>query len=290
MPVAYVNGINIYYQVHGEGEPLLLIQGFGSGHEGWFFQTRAFKKHYQTIIFDNRGIGRTDRSSVPFTIETMAEDTVGLMDHLGISCAHILGMSLGGIVAQEIAISYPERLVKLVLACTSYGEGGSKDDVHPELLRALGVGEGSNGLNLGDVDFHRSVETVVSLSFNRKLYRMILTPLSVSHLQSVGVEGHIAQMEAVAGHSTLDRLHMIMAPTLVVAGTGDRMISPRFSEVIAGRIPGARFLKLDGGSHALNIEMRSEFNQAVLSFLGDSRRETSDVAAIQVEDLDEEKA
>lgn len=266
MPKAIVNGVNLYYQVEGQGEPLVLIQGFGGGHEGWFFQTRAFKKHYRVITFDNRGIGKTDKSPTPYTIRTMADDTIGLMDHLGIDSAHVLGMSLGGMVAQEVAIDYRDRVKKLVLACTSPGEGGI-NDVHPEMLRSIGVQEGSTEPDLKSVDFHELMSTIVSLAFNRRLYRMLLVPLSKFYMKRVGVEGCTQQMEAVVGHSTVDRLHLIEAPTLVITGTEDKIVSPRSSEEIAGKIPNARLVKIEGGSHAFFMEMRGRFNKEVLDFL-----------------------
>jgi 3-oxoadipate enol-lactonase len=266
MPKARVNGVNLYYKVDGQGEPLVLIQGFGGGHEGWFFQTRAFKKHYQVITFDNRGIGKTDKSPTPYTIGTMAEDTIGLMDHLDINEAHILGMSLGGMVAQEVATGYRDRVKKLVLVCTSPGEG-EISDVHPELLQAIGVKEGSTEPDLKSVDFYELMSTIVSLAFNKRLYRMLLVPLSKFYMKRVGVEGCIQQMEAVVGHSTADRLHLIEAPTLVMTGTEDKIVSPGSSQEIASRIANARLVEIEGGSHAFYMEMRSRFNKEVLDFL-----------------------
>ena len=266
MPKANVNGINVYYEVHGQGEPLVLIQGFGGGHEGWFFQTRAFKKHYRVITFDNRGIGKTDKSSGPYTIKTMADDAIGLMDYLGVDKAHILGASLGGMVALEIAIGYPERVSKLVLACTSTGEG-EITDIHPEMLRAIGIKEGSTEVDFRSVDFVKAMSAIISLAFNKRLYRMLLLPISKVHMKLGGVGGHLEQMEAVAGHSIIDRLHLIEAPTLVITGMEDRIVSPHSSEVIESQIPNAKLVKVEGGSHAFFMEMRGRFNRDVLDFL-----------------------
>jgi len=196
----------------------------------------------------------------------MADDAIGLLGHLGIDSAHVLGMSLGGMVAQEVAISYPERVRKLVLVCTSPGEG-EITDIDPEMLKAIGIKEGSSQPDLRSVDFHKTVSAIVSLAFNKRLYRMVLVPLSKYHLKRVGVEGHLEQMEAVVGHSTLDRLHLIEAPTLVITGTEDRIMPPRSSEEIASRIPNARLVKVEGGSHAFFMEMRGRFNREILDFL-----------------------
>lgn len=258
MPKATVNGIRLYYQVHGHGEPLVLIQGLGGGHEGWFFQTRAFRKVFKVIIFDNRGIARTDRSPEPYTIETMAHDTIGLMDHLGIEKAHILGMSLGGVVAQEIAIKHPARVRKLVLVCTLAQEAGIPAAL-PEPSKAL---EGKKS-----ADVYELMEAIVSLAFNKRLYRMITVPMWRRQVKRLGVDGYLDQMEALSGHSTLDRLHLIESPTLVMTGTEDRIVPPRSSDEIAARIPNAKLLKVVGGSHAFFMEKRRRFNREILDFL-----------------------
>jgi len=266
VPKAQVNGISMYYQVHGRGEPLVMIQGFGGGHEGWFFQTRAFREHFQVIVFDNRGIGKTERSPNPYSIETMAEDTVRLMDSLEIEKAHVLGMSLGGIVAQEVAIGHPERVMKLVLVCTTTGEAETSD-VHPDMLKAIGVKEGTTEPDLRSVDFTESMGTIVRLAFNKRLYRTVLVPLAKYQVGRAGTGGYLEQMEAVVGHTTAERLDQVRAQTLVITGSEDRIVSPKSSEEIARRIAGARLVALSGGSHAFNIEMRGRFNREVLAFL-----------------------
>jgi pimeloyl-ACP methyl ester carboxylesterase len=265
VPRANVNGINIYYQDHGEGEPLVLIQGFGGGHEGWFFQTRSFRKHHRVIVFDNRGMGKSDKSPEPYTIVTMTEDTINLMDYLGLEKAHILGTSLGGIVAQELAISYPERVNKLVLVSTHTGEG-EVSDVHPDLIRVLGIDEEAKEMNLESVDFHESIGTIVALSFNRKIYRTILVPMAKYQIRRVGIDGYLEQMKAVQGHVTYDRLERIEAQTLVLTGSEDRIVSSRASKRIAELIPDSKLVVVEGGSHAFNIEMKSRFNREVLDF------------------------
>jgi pimeloyl-ACP methyl ester carboxylesterase len=262
MPKATVNGIKLYYQVHGHGDPLVLIQGFGGGHEGWFFQARVFKKVFKVIIFDNRGIARTDRSPEPYTIETMADDTIGLMDHLGIEKAHILGMSLGGVVAQEMAIKYPARVKKLILVCTLAEQAGIPEAI-PEFSKALG--------DRRSADVYELMDTIVSLAFNKRRYRMITVPMWRRQVKRLGVDGYLDQMEALSGHSTLDRLHLIEAPTLVMTGTEDRIVPPRSSDEIAERIPNAELLKVDGGSHAFFLEKRRRFNREILDFLVDGR-------------------
>ncbi|MCK4963645.1 MAG: alpha/beta fold hydrolase, partial [Dehalococcoidia bacterium] len=121
MPTTKVGDINMYYEVHGEGEPLLLIMGLGSDLTSWIFQIPEFSKKYQVIAFDNRGVGRTDAPDVPYSTAMMADDTTGLLDALGIEKAHVLGLSMGGFIAQELAVKYPQRVKSLVLAATAAG-------------------------------------------------------------------------------------------------------------------------------------------------------------------------
>jgi len=265
MPKAPVNGINIYYEIQGKGVPLVMIQGFAGNHQAWFFQSPVFKKYYKVIIFDNRGIGKTDKSSEPYTIRTMADDVIGLMDYLGVDKAHILGLSLGGVVAQEIALTYPERVRKLVLGCTFAGR--EIKDVNPDLLKAIGVKEGSTNADIKSIDFRKLMNVMVTLAFNRMVYRMFLVPLAKYGMRSIKPEGYLDQMASVGDYDTLDRLHLIQAPTLVITGTGDRLVAPHISDTIAGRIPNAKLVLVKGGSHAFFMEMRGRFNKEVLEFL-----------------------
>ena len=266
MPQVNVNGIDLYYEDRGRGKPLVLIQGFGGRH-GWFCQVREFSKRYRVIIFDNRGIGKTQESGEPYTIRTLADDTVGLMDHLGLERAHILGVSLGGMVAQEVAINYPQRVDRLVLASTTAEGGFRAADL--KMLEAIGLREGLDGASLGAFDYEKFLRVMTSLSFNRRLYRVPVVLLSRASTKLGGVQGLAGQIAAVMGHNTVERLQLVQAPTLVITGTGDRVISPSSSDLIASRIPNARLVKVEGGSHTFRIEMSRRFNAEVLAFLGE---------------------
>ena len=116
-----LQGIDLYYEIHGEGVPLIMIRGLGSTADHWVAQMPAFSEKFRVVIFDNRGIGRSDKPDIPYTIGMMAQDTVGLMHALNIRRAHVLGISMGGMMAQEIAIRYPEMVHGLVLGCTHCG-------------------------------------------------------------------------------------------------------------------------------------------------------------------------
>jgi pimeloyl-ACP methyl ester carboxylesterase len=296
MPKAEVNGINIAYYVSGSGEPLVMIVAIEDSQQTWIFQKRAFSKHFKVVTFDSRGAGKSDKPDEPYTIKTLADDTIGLMNHLGIDKAHILGVSGGGRVAQEIAINYPERVKKLVLASTDHGGG---DEMTPEMQRVFGVtGHFSEDSKLivgrsqcpvcheyfpkkelwehqwsahhawmlewaKSMDFYK----LVTQSFNKTIYKLFILPLAWLHLRLGGKERYIKHFEIAVGHSTLDRLHLVKAPTLVIIGTEDKLLPLHSSEEIAERIPNAKLVKFEGGSHTLIYEMRGRFNKEVLDFL-----------------------
>ena len=263
---AFVNGINIEYDVSGQGEYLVLLVGLGGESRSLFRQVQEFKRFFQVVSFDNRGSGESDTPNESFSIRTMADDTVGLMDYLGIESAHILGVSMGGMIAQEIAISYPERVNKLVLAST-YPGGEDMREITENMRKALGLGEDFSKDDAWDVDIEKFMNYVASLSFNKREYRMIFSAMSGAYVQKAGFEGFAGQLEAASNCDTHTRLHLIKSPTLVLTGTGDRVVPMCSSEMIAGKIPDARLVTIEDGSHAMYLEMSKSFNNAVMEYL-----------------------
>jgi len=267
MPEAYVNGINIEYEVKGEGEPLVLIMGLGGSRRSWIFQKRAFRKYFKVITFDNRGVGGSDKPNGPYSMTIMANDTIGLMDYLGIEKAHLLGVSMGGEIAQEIAIQYPERINKLLLCCTfAYEPEGHT----AEYYEGLDVENAYSRDALRCVSARKIMANDYSLAFNNRLMRTVITLLSKVFARALPEEGISEQFKALLNHDTLDRLYMIQAPTLVITGTKDRLIKPESSDVLAGKIPDVKLVKVEGGSHAFFIGKYTRFNREVLNFLRDS--------------------
>lgn len=119
------NGINIYYETHGEGEPLLLIEGLGYSSWMWYKQIPELSKKHRVIVYDNRGVGHTDKPDSEYTIELMADDAASLLSALGVESAHVMGVSMGGYIAQELALRHPEKVRSLILAGTNNGEGNA---------------------------------------------------------------------------------------------------------------------------------------------------------------------
>src|SRR5512136_1643850 len=158
MPLARLNGINVNYRVEGQGEPLVMIMGFTAGRVGWMPQIPFFRKYYRVITFDNRGAGKSDKPPGPNSTRMMADDTVKLMDVLGIEKAHIMGLSMGGMIAQELAINYPQRVMKLVLAATY----ARQDET------SAGALEQARFLQLAP---EKKASALIGLAFNKPFYR-----------------------------------------------------------------------------------------------------------------------
>jgi pimeloyl-ACP methyl ester carboxylesterase len=255
MPVVKVNGVNINYKVEGQGEPLVMVMGFAGDQRGWRYQIPAFKKHYQVITFDNRGVGKSDKPQGPYTIGMMAKDTVCLMDYLGIKQAHIMGVSMGGYMAQEIASNYPEKVTKLILGCT---QANPVNGTTAETLEAWSW------------PIRKLIARVFDLSVDRRLNRLIFMPIikfRCRRMDESAARGLLGQKEACAGFNGLEKLKHIQAPTLVIVGTNDRVIMPTSSELMAKEIPLARLVTIKNGSHLVFQEASKTFNNEVLNFL-----------------------
>jgi pimeloyl-ACP methyl ester carboxylesterase len=266
IPQSDVNGVKLYYWAQGDGEALVMIPGLGAGHTSWFRQLPAFKKLFKVIVYDPRSIGRSDRPKQPYSFKVLADDVVGLMDHLGVKRAHILGQSLGGVVAQEVAMDYPDRVIRLVLVSSTLA-GADANPTNPKLMEALGYAEGTTEVDFSKLDTRKTMNAVIAMSFSKLLYRKAMQFLSWLFVKPEMFDGLSDQLRAISGHSTVDRLHLIKARTLVITGAEDQIVPPRASEVLAAKIPDAKLVMVEGGSHGFNVEMASRLNREILDFL-----------------------
>jgi pimeloyl-ACP methyl ester carboxylesterase len=198
----------------------------------------------------------------------LADDVAGLMDYLKLDKAYVMGVSMGGMIAQHVAIAYPERVKKLILASTlprALGDGGG--GFAPEVVKALGFSGGYTEEDARSLPVGKALGAVVAFAFNKPLYRIPAVIASWVYPKVINMQGVAGQSDAIMGHNTLESLHAIKAPTLVIAGTRDRIISPLASEEMARRIPNAKLVLIEGGSHAAILESRVRFNREVLDFL-----------------------
>jgi pimeloyl-ACP methyl ester carboxylesterase len=259
MPVAKVNGINISYTVEGRGEPLVMIMGIGGDQSSWKHQVSTFKKHYQVITFDNRGVGKSDKPQGSYSPTLMAEDTIQLMDFLKIEKAHILGMSMGGLIAQEIAINYPERILKLILTSTFACWDDEANGPTPEMLAVM------------ELPTKQQVKRLLDASFNKFFNKFIIIPLimifKARQIKEPEITGMRGQLDSTKGYNSLDRLPLIKAPTLVLTGAKDRVVKPESSNTLSQKIPNAKLVKIENGSHMICWEVSKVFNKEVLDFL-----------------------
>jgi 3-oxoadipate enol-lactonase len=254
MPIARVNGINLNYKVEGKGESLLMIGGFNSERVTWIFQTRLFKKYFKVITFENRGSGKSSKPRNGYSIDTMMLDSIGLMDHLGIQKAHILGVSMGGLIAQELAIKHPERIIKLVLS-TSYCRIDGSNGPTPEMLKFT------------QLPVRQMLDSMAEMMLNRSQFRMLLLPIAKVKNRLADISSIQGKLEAAYSHNTSKRLGFIRSATLVIAGDSDRLIKPESSDEISKLIPGSKLVKIPRGSHMYFLEMSRQFNKEVLAFL-----------------------
>jgi pimeloyl-ACP methyl ester carboxylesterase len=264
MPVARVGDINLCYNVRGDGQPLIVITGFASTQTSLFGLARALAKHYRVVTLDNRGIGGSDKPTGPYSMSMMAGDTIGLMDYLGVEKAHIMGGSMGGMIAQEMAIDYPQRLDKLILFSTSANAQWLLD-----LAEVAVPNWNRSRSDIASADLRKLIGAMASRTSDHPLYRLVLLPLATLQVRLGRLDGPgpVGQLEAMMTHNVLDRLHLIQAPTLVLTGSKDRLIPSQSSEALASRITGAKLISIDGGSHVVAAEKYGRFKKEVLGFL-----------------------
>ena len=263
MPHAEVNGQRLYYEVHGEGEPLVMVMGLGGDLLAWARQLPEFAQAYKVVAIENRDVGRSSYADGPYEIADMADDALAVVDELGVDDFHLLGVSMGGAISQQIALKSPERVRTLTLCVTwggsgPYGEARSK--VLGEQYRRMSAEERVEFLMLLTMteDFYREPDSVAWLK------RMIL---SNPNLQEP--EGFVRQLDACGRHDVRDRLGELSMPTHVIGAEHDAMVPPWKSTELAELIPGAKLTMLEDAAHVVNIEGAGRFNAAVLGFLAE---------------------
>jgi len=274
MSTTHINGIDMYYEEHGSGDPLLLIMGLAADSTAWMFQVPDFSARYRTIVFDNRGVGRSSKPSGPYTIAQMADDAAGVLDTLDVARANVVGVSMGGMIAQELALRHPQRVRDLVLACTYAKPDTGVEQQFESSLALFGASRGDNGevqVDLSKIDpmmlFQHLLPTVFTPQFMMTELPKLMQVFSGALQYGFSMEAILAQVSATQRHDTLNRLGQIKAPTLVLTGDSDMLIPPSCSDTLAARIPGAKLVKLPGGSHGFNFETPEAFNRVVLDFL-----------------------
>lgn len=265
MPFADSGGLKIYYEVVGQGDPLVLIQGYGQHLLHWGTLPEELAKiQYQVILIDNRGTGRSEKPTAPFTIADMADDVVKVLDALSIKRASVLGISMGGMIAQEFALNHADRLLNLILGCTFCG--GS---------HAIAPDEGA--MKLFDFEYMKSLSPEQRA---KEVFGFLCSDEYIeSHPEAFKYYYKVTadyepptyifqrQGEAVAGFDTWERLPQIKAPTMIISGTSDRVIPFKNSEILEERIPGAELVLLQDKRHFFFLEAADSARIFVNGFL-----------------------
>ena len=262
MPYTDAPGFRMYYEEHGSGFPLLLINGLGSDHLEWLHQLPVFASHGRVVVFDNRGTGRTGVPPGPYTTGQMADDAASLLRALGIPRAHVLGVSLGGMIAQEVALRHPDLVDGLVLGCTGPG-GELAVRPSPEAMAAFALAKGEDP----EAELRRMLPFLYSDACMREQPGEVEGFVRRRLEHPTPPEGYLAQLSAAVSHDASSRLEKVRARTLVITGDADRLVDWENSRRLAGRIPGATLVVLPGAPHRLFAETAAAFNLEVLRFL-----------------------
>ncbi|KJS32733.1 MAG: hypothetical protein VR64_05445 [Desulfatitalea sp. BRH_c12] len=261
MSIVTVNGCDLYYEIHGQGDPLVMIMGLRRNIAWWHLQIPFLAKHFQVIAFDNRGAGRSDKPAMAYSTRLFADDTAALMDALGIEKAHILGISMGGYIAQELTINHPHKVTDLVLGCTSCG-GEQAVPMHPDRLAQFMANKGLTPEQIlqKDMDIYFSDGFIAG------------NPAAIAAFSDISMrfyqpaEAFLRQYAACQRHDTAARLDRIVQPALVMTGDDDPLVPAQNSFILAERLPAARLSVFPKGRHCFFMEFADRFNAEVVTF------------------------
>lgn len=263
MPTIDANGQTLYYEIHGAGEPLLCVMGLSADTLAWTLQLPSFSARHQTVVFDNRDVGRSSMADGHYEIADMAADALALADALELESFHLLGVSMGGAIAQEMAVAAPERVRTLTLAVT-FARGGpwayKLSELWSARVQRMSLEERIDELlllNLSEAFF----ENAEAVDFVRNM--MLQNP----HPQPA--DAFARQLAASSRHDARDRLATLGMPTHVIGAEYDILVPVWKSREIAELIPGAALTVIEHSPHGANLERAEEFNTAVLDFVAE---------------------
>jgi 3-oxoadipate enol-lactonase len=262
VPTAVIDGIEIHYERSGNGPRLLFLNGSGATIPDAAAMLETFGRRFDVVAYEQRGIGRSGMPAGPYAMADLAAEAVGLVDHLGWATFSVMGASFGGMVAQELAVTVPERIERLALVCTSAGgKGGASYPLHA--MAGLDPQERARTYRT-IMDTRFTEEWLAGHPAERELIETMSSRQDV-HRPETARAGPALQMQARTDHDVYDRLDRISCPTLVASGRYDGIAPPANGKAIADRIPGAE-LRLFEGGHLFTIQ-DPEALPAILAFL-----------------------
>ena len=271
---AQVNGINICYEIHGDGDPVLLIHGLGTKKEAWIGQTEPLSKLFKVIRFDNRGAGKSDRPEGPYTMEVFADDVKGFMDFLKLEKCHIIGWSLGGMIVQNFILKYPQSVSKMVLINTNYGTPDESGAEAYKNMRIQGLKEDKEDpikafWQSTRSDYHIKFRKQMEAEPSKKWHGLwsVEDLIQMKTTDPPTEKDIIVQAKAMATHHTFDRLHEIKNETLLIASSHDRICPQSVMVEIHEKIPNSTLKIINKAGHASPRSRAPEINQLIIEFL-----------------------
>lgn len=278
MPRLTIGDHEVYFEVHGDGPrpAALLVMGLGADLHAWERQVPVWSKDRKVVVFDNRGIGRSGKPRGPYTTALLADDAATLAGHLALGQVHVCGISMGGMISQELALRHGAMVRSLTLVAT-YAKGDAETHgVAERGAQMAGIGGGLAGLKTMlaaleagpiQIDPRQMMAFMMPMLFSSEFIEKERAWMKTFYERSLGYgfvpEAFGAQVAAVLAHDTTDRLGGLTAPTLIVTGTRDRLVPPRHSRRLHELIPGSRLVELEGATHGLNFERADELNELV---------------------------
>ena len=261
MPFVENQVARIYWDEQGHGTPVLLIMGLGYPSYMWHRTRPALATNYQTIAFDNRGVGRSEVPIGPYPIALMASDAAAVLDAAGIESAHVFGVSMGGMIAQEFALQYPKRVLSLILGCTAAG-GPTAVRAEPEAAQML--------MTRDKMSPEQAAEASVPFIYDSTTPReRIDEDIAIRRPWFPRPAAYTAQLQGILAWEAYSRLSGIAVPTLVIHGESDRLVPPGNAKLIAERIPGAKLVIIPHASHLFLTDQTEVSHRIILQFLNE---------------------
>lgn len=261
MPFVENQGARIYWDEQGHGAPVLLIMGLSYSSDMWHRTRPALAPRYHTVAFDNRGVGRSEVPLGPYPIALMASDAAAVLDAAGIERAHLFGISMGGMIAQEFALQYPRRVLSLILGCTAAG-GPTTVRADPEAAQML--------MTRDKMSREQAAEAAVPFIYDSATPReRIDEDIAIRRPWFPRPEAYTAQLQGILAWEAYSRLSEIGAPTLVIHGESDRLVPPGNAKLIAERILGAKLVMIPHASHLFLTDQTEVAHHAILQFLNE---------------------